>query len=429
MNRRRRVAAFANGPHDERRPPPHITCGEYTGDVRPVVRAGRHGTRTRALDSERCEESIVRWSCKAHREQHEAGVDRALAANAGDQRRPTVSGNAGLDLHHAETSQRATLADEFGGGHAPVAFTTLVVRVRRPDFHWPHGPRCRGRAPVRWLRQQFELLHAQRTLPVARPRAVGSGIPAADDDDVLSARGDLGGRIEHVACEAAILLHEIWHREMHTAQATTRRVEVARVVGAARQQDCIELAAQDVDSDVNADVHRMTEVYPFGRELLDPPVEHALLELEFRNTVPQQTAGAVVLFQHRDGVTEAAELLRRSESSRPRAYHRDASPGLAARRTRRNPSFGETTIRNGLLDVANGDRLLDDAKDACRFAGRRTEPAGEFGEIVGCMQRIARLSPAATEHEVVPLGNDVAHRAPGVALAEWHATIHAPGTL
>ena len=37
-------------------------------------------------------------------------------------------------------------------------------------------------------RQQLELVHARRALAVRRAEAVGAGVAAADDDDVLALR-------------------------------------------------------------------------------------------------------------------------------------------------------------------------------------------------------------------------------------------------
>lgn len=38
-----------------------------------------------------------------------------------------------------------------------------------------------------------------------------------------------------------------------------------------------------------------------------------------------------------------------------------------------------------------------------------------------------RFLPVVAEHQVVPLGDDVAEGTAVVGLAEWNATVHAPG--
>ena len=68
-----------------------------------------------------------------------------------------------------------------------------------------------------------------------------------------------------------------------------------------------------------------------------------------------------------------------------------------------------------------------DAEHARRFAGRRTDAAGELREIVGGVELPDRFLPPTAVDEIVPVGNDVVDRASGVA--ERHAAIHAARPL
>ena len=79
--------------------------------------------------------------------------------------------------------------------------------------------------------------------------------------------------------------------------------------------------------------------------------------------------------------------------------------------------------------IANGHRVFVDAEHASPFAGRWTEPAGKLREIIRGMERLERVFPTATIDEVVPLGNQVHDRTAGVALAKWHAAVHAARAL
>src|SRR5688572_20882800 len=45
------------------------------------------------------------------------------------------------------------------------------------------------------------------------------------------------------------------------------------------------------------------------------------------------------------------------------------------------------------------------------------------------MQCVERLLPLAAMHERVPVRDDIADRAAGVALTEWNAAVHAPRAL
>ena len=69
---------------------------------------------------------------------------------------------------------------------------------------------------------------------------------------------------------------------------------------------------------------------PFGAHLLQAAVDEVLLHLEIRNAVAQQAADAVVLFEDRDVVAGARQLLRGRQARRARADHRHALAGADA---------------------------------------------------------------------------------------------------
>ena len=67
--------------------------------------------------------------------------------------------------------------------------------------HWGH--RVVGRSVVRGLRQELELLHGGGSLPMRGAQAVGAGVSAAQDYDVLAARRD--------EFFVRVLQHLCWH--------------------------------------------------------------------------------------------------------------------------------------------------------------------------------------------------------------------------
>ena len=71
--------------------------------------------------------------------------------------------------------------------------------------------------------------------------AVGSGVTAADDDDVLVLRRD--SRFGEIAFLHAIRRCEVVHREMHAVELTPRYGEVARLRRAAGQHDRVVFTA------------------------------------------------------------------------------------------------------------------------------------------------------------------------------------------
>ena len=79
------------------------------------------------------------------------------------------------------------------------------------------------------------------------------------------------------------------------------------------------------------------------------------------------------------------------------------------------------------LDVLDRHRVTVDSLNAGSLAGGRTQATGELREVVGRQQRLQCLAPLVTPDEVVPVRDEVAQRAPGVA--ERHTTVHAPTGL
>src|SRR5207244_2433202 len=98
-----------------------------------------------------------------------------------------------------------------------------------------------------------------------------------------------------------------------------------------------------------------------------------------------------------------------------------------SRGLRTNPAFGETTLDDGLLDLLDGHRRLINAEHARGFARRRTDAPGELRKIIRRVQHADSFSPPAPVHQIVPVRNDVVHRAAG--MAEGYAAIHAARAL
>ena len=70
--------------------------------------------------------------------------------------------------------------------------------------------------------------------------------------------------------------------------------------GAAGEHEGVELAAQLVDVEVDADLHAGAELGALGLHLLEAAVEVALLHLELGDAVAEQPADAVGPLEHDD---------------------------------------------------------------------------------------------------------------------------------
>ena len=131
------------------------------------------------------------------------------------------------------------------------AIAAFFVSRRGAEDVRPQRPRIVGGALIRRCRHQLELRHRRRALAMHGAEAIGAGIAAADDDDVLA--GGVDPR-HIVAFAVAVLLRQVIHREVHALQLAAGHVQIARLAGAAGEQDRVELAAQIGGRDVFADV-------------------------------------------------------------------------------------------------------------------------------------------------------------------------------
>ena len=147
--------------------------------------------------------------------------------------------------------------------------------------------------------------------------------------------------------------------------------EVARLLGAAAEQDGVVVPGERFDGHVDAHMRVGQEGDAFGAHLLNAAVDDVLLQLEVGNAVAQQAADAVVLFIDGDGVAGAAQLLRGGQARGTAADHRDALAGVLLGRLGMNPAFLPGALHDALLDQLDGDRRQVDAQHAGGLARAR----------------------------------------------------------
>src|SRR5204863_499429 len=303
------------------------------------------------------------------------------------------------------------VAREALGGYRVDPLAPLLVRAGHAEDVRPLGPGVVGGARVGWPWQQLELVDRDGALAMDRAEAVGAGIAAADDHDTLALGRDEAIVRDRVALAASVLERQVLHGEVDAPELPPGHAEVARLAGAARQHERVELAAKRRDRHAHADV----TVRPEGDALLlhdrEAPLEDALLHLELGDAVAEEPADPVGALEDRDRVTRAVQLLGGGEPRGPGADDRDLLPGAYGGRLGHDPALVEGALADAFLHRLDRDRVVVDAEDARALAGRRAEPARPLGEVVGRVQALARVAPAVLVHEVVPVGDDVAERA------------------
>src|SRR5947209_7190575 len=157
-------------------------------------------TRARRCASRpRCSAAEARQ--EARREQHELRGDRPLRALdlLELRRRP--------DRMEAQLLDTAVAATQLGGHDAVDAVAALLVRAGGAQDQRPARPRSDVVGTLRRrFGQQLELRDRRRPFAVRVAEAVGAGVAAADDHDVLAGGADRLGRRWVARHEAVALL-------------------------------------------------------------------------------------------------------------------------------------------------------------------------------------------------------------------------------
>src|ERR1035437_8506843 len=281
--------------------------------------------------------------------------------------------------------------------------------------------------------QDLELRDALRALADGRADAVGAGVAAADDDDVLAGGGDGRGRPAEQRLGAG---DEEVHGEVDAGQIPTLDSQIARDRGADRENRGVVVLDHLLGRNILANCGAGDELDALGLEELDAAFHDRLVQLHVRDAVHEQAADPIVALEYGHLVAGSVELRGGGQASRPPPANADLLSCGRQRRLGGDPAFEESVLDDLVLDGLDRDRGLADAEGARAFARRRADAPGELWEVVGLVEADDRFSPLAAIDEVVPFRDQVvdrtAHRhavdkLAGVAV--WGPTIHAAGAL
>ena len=304
------------------------------------------------------------------------------------------------------------------------------MRGRGPQLERPVGPDQLLILLQRGLRHDLELGDASRAMPVGGADTVRAGVAAADHHHMLALgrQGALGRGLGFgIARHPLVLLHQKIHGEMDAVQFAARHRQVARGLGAARHHHRVVIGQQHVHRDGDTHLDIGAEHHTLGLHLAHPAVDQMLFHLEVGNAVTQQAADAVVLLEQGHRMAGAGQLLGRRHAGGTGADHRHRLAGLFRRHQRLNPALFPGAVHNLAFDGLDGDRTVDDVQGAAGLAGRGADAAGEFGKIVGGMQRLRRGAPLLAIDQIVPVRDQVVDRA--AVVTERNAAIHAARRL
>src|SRR3954470_24881189 len=102
----------------------------------------------------------------------------------------------------------------------------------------------------------------------------------------------------------------------------------ARRGGADRQDDRVELGAQLLGGHVAADVDAAADLDALAAQLVQPPLDEPLLDLEVRHAEADQGARGLVALKEHAAVPGGAQLLGGRHAGGATADHRGAAAGL-----------------------------------------------------------------------------------------------------
>ena len=194
--------------------------------------------------------------------------------------------------------------------------------------------------------------------------AVGAGVAAADDHDVLAARGDEPVVGDRVALAALVLERQVLHREVDAPERAPRDREIPRPAGAAGEDDRVEVSPDLRDRHVGADVGARPEEDALLLQDLKAAVEDALFHLELGDSVAEEASDTVVALEHRDPVPGRVELGGGREPRRPRAHDGDLLARADRGRGRLDPARLEGVLDDAELDLLDRDGVVVDPEDA-----------------------------------------------------------------
>ena len=195
--------------------------------------------------------------------------------------------------------------------------------------------------------------------------------------------------------------------------------QIARLGRAGRQNHGVKFLQQFFRRIIFADFGVADKFDAFGFHLFDAAQHDLLLvELHVRDAVHEQAAGAVGALENRDEVAGLVQLRGGAKSRRAGADDGDLFAGALLRRFGHDPAVLPAVVGDGALDVFDGDRRIVDAEHARTFARRRTDAAGEIGEIIRLVQPFERFLPQAAINQIVPFGNQIVDRAAAGHAAE-----------
>src|SRR6202023_2995988 len=139
----------------------------------------------------------------------------------------------------------------------------------------------------------FKLMNRKWLLGVARAQAIRPGVATSNDDHALPRAENLNTWVNWGAGASLVLLRKEFHCVENPLQLASGNFQITWMLGAARQDDGIELTTQIFDRDVVAHFCIGYKFHALGRHLLEAAVDDVLLQFELGDAITQQSTDAI----------------------------------------------------------------------------------------------------------------------------------------
>ena len=285
------------------------------------------------------------------------------------------------ELHALELQPgHCLLAQDLSRGHQVLELDALGLRLR--DL-LSRGGHLVGRAAV-------DYIHVLSAQPYGGTGDIHGGVGAAYDGDVL-ANFDLLARVHgleelYAAPDAGLIF---------TGAAERRALPCA----GGEVKRLVSLLAQLRYSDVLADVHAAAELHAHLAQDVNLRLDNVLLKTEGREDAGQHAADLVALLEHRDGVALYGEIIGAGEAGRTAADDgdliREGLAGLVEHLRHEARLGGQLLVRDELLDVVDGNGVINIAAGAGVLTGPVADAAADRRERVLALYELQRLEIAA----------------------------------
>ncbi|MNC21323.1 hypothetical protein D3C75_692980 [compost metagenome] len=341
----------------------HVACGEDTFDAGGILAVCGLGIGALILLHAQLIQQLVLRPGEAQRQKHQLCRIYLLAAGnlGGDKAAVAVFfplDENGVDFLHVAV----LVAHKTLGGHQVVTgiaamlgggFLLAVVHL---EGFGPFRPRVIVGPVLGSLGHNFELVNTVGAMTDRGSDTVGTGVAAADDDNVLACCGDISA-VGMVGIQQAlgVLVQEL-HRQVDALQLAAFSGKVAAFGGAAAKHNSVKLSLQLFRRIILANFCVGDEGDAFLLQQLHTAFHNGFLQLHVGDAVHQKPAGTVGAFEYGNGVPCFIQLGGSSQTGRTGADNGYLLAGALNRRLGFDPALFEALIHDRPLDILDGDR-------------------------------------------------------------------------